>query len=495
MYRVLVSIGAIQLVIMLVALVRAKVLSVMLGPANYGVTSTIDQTMLSVMQLAHLSLPFTAMKFLSRRHSDGHEPFERTYATFVRALSLLAVAAVAVVLALLTWWPGVFGADLAEYRPYFYVAVFTVPAAMLNILFVNTLAAAQRGASSAMVNMLVLLSLAIAAIVGVVVHGIAGLYLASAITSIAAAIVTAWYLRRTLGVHVTAPTDGLVRELRASPEIVKYALMIYVAMAAYSLTLLATRYFVFGALGAVGAGHLQALLGIALTVGAVMTPMNGYFLTPYVNRQLPVERKAKAANDFAALVVLLLVVGGVMVSLFPRLVLTILFSSKFAPAATALFLFVIWQVWYQVVNVYLQLLIGLDEVGYFAVSTCIGYAVAALLFPGAIARFGLGGAAIALSSAMMVASVAAVLRLRTKFGVTVAPLVWVRAAYCLAAIAGAGVLFPPDGETTLSGAGARLGYAVVAIGLAALTLTADERAMVGGGLRSKRAAQALGGNA
>jgi O-antigen/teichoic acid export membrane protein len=494
MSRVLVSIGAIQILIMLVAMVRAKVLSVLLGPASYGVASTIDQTMLSVMQLAHLSLPFTAMKFLSRRHSDGQEPFERTYATFVRALSLLGLAAVAVVVAILTWRPGLFGADLAAYRPYFYLAIFTVPAAMLNILFVNTLAAARRGASSAMVNMLVLLALATAAITGVLVHGIAGLYVATVVTSVATTLATAWYLRRTLGVHVTAPTEGLLRELRASPEIVTYALMIYTAMAAYSLTLLGTRYFVFDELGAVGAGHLQALLGIALTVGAVMTPMNGYFLTPYVNRQLPVERKAKAANDFAGMVVLLLLVGGVTVSLFPRLVLTVLFSAKFTPAASALYLFVIWQCFYQVVNVYLQLLIGFDEVGYFAFVTCIGYAVAATLFRASIERFGLGGAAIALSSAMVVCIVGSAWRLRAKFNVTIPPLIWMRGAYCLVAVAGAGLLFAPGTEGTLNGAGARLAYAAAAFGLVTLTLTVEERAMLGAGLSwGRRRARVLGG--
>ena len=86
MSRVLISIGAIQLLIMFVALVRAKVLSVLLGPSGFGVVSTIDQATLTAMQLAHLSLPFTALKFMSRRHSDGHDAFERTYASFSRAL-------------------------------------------------------------------------------------------------------------------------------------------------------------------------------------------------------------------------------------------------------------------------------------------------------------------------------------------------------------------------------------------------------------------------
>lgn len=482
MSRVLLSIGVIQMAIMLVALVRAKVLSVLLGPAGYGVASTIDQTVLSTMQLAHLSLPFTAMKFMARRHSDGHEAFERTFATFFRALAIQAVIAVAIVATLLIWRPTLFGSDLGAYRPYFLIAALSVPAAMLNVLFVNTLASAQRGASSAMLNMLVLLALAAAAIVGVAVNGIAGLYVATVATGVGTTLGSIWYLRRSLGVHVTAPTAGLRRELRESPEIVRFAMLIYVAMAAYSLTMLGTRYFVFEGLGAVGAGLLQALLGIALTVGNVMTPMNGLFFTPYVNRQLPVETKIAAADDFAGKVTLLLLLAGVVVALFPRVVLTLLFSHRFAPAAGALPLFVIWQCLYQIVNVYLQLLIGLDDVAYYAMATVLGYAVAAAAFPTLIAGFGLGGAALALSVAMLVAFAATLIRLRRKFGATVSPLVMARAAFCLAAIYFAGRLFDPVTETTLAGIGTRGAYGILVVVLAALTLSRAERSLIASGL-------------
>jgi O-antigen/teichoic acid export membrane protein len=482
MSRVLLSIGVIQMAIMLIALVRAKVLSVLLGPAGYGVASTIDQTVLSTMQLAHLSLPFTAMKFMSNRHSDGHEPFERTFATFFRALSIQAVIAVAIVAALLTWRPTLFGSDLGAYRPYFLIAVLSVPAAMLNVLFVNTLASAQRGASSAMLNMLVLLALAAAAIVGVALNGIQGLYVATVATGVGTTLGSIWYLHRTLDVRVTAPTAGLRRELRQSPEIVRFAMLIYVAMSAYSLTMLGTRYFVFEGLGAVGAGLLQALLGIALTVGNVMTPMNGLFFTPYVNRQLPVETKIAAADDFAGKITLLLLLAGVVVALFPRIVLTLLFSNRFAPAAAALSLFVVWQCLYQIVNVYLQLLIGLDDVAYFAIATVLGYATAALAFPTLIARFGLGGAALALSLAMLVAFAAALLRLRRKFATTVSPLVMGRAAFSLAAHSIAGRLFDTVTETTLAGIGARGAYVMLVVVLAALTLSRAERSLIASGL-------------
>jgi PST family polysaccharide transporter len=478
MSRVLVSIGAIQLVIMFVALVRAKALSILLGPAGYGVTSTIDQTVLSVMQLAHLSLPFTAMKFMARRHSDGHEAFERTFATFFRALVLQGLIAVLVVAALLAWRPGLFGADLSTYRPYFYVAILGVPAAMLNVLFVNTLASAQRGAASAMLNMLVLLALAAAAVVGVVLHGIPGLYVATVATGVGTTIGSIWYLRRSLGVHVGATTLGLRRELRSSPDIVRFALLIYVAMSAYSLTMLATRYFVFAGLGATGAGLLQALLGIALTVGAVVTPMNGLFFTPYVNRQLPAETKAAAADDFAAKLTLLLLVVGVAAALFPRLVLTLLFSHRFAAGATALAFFVAWQCLYQLVNVYLQLLIGLDDVAWFTITTCVSYAVAALAFPRLISTFGLAGAAMALSAAMLVAFTSALYRLRRRFGVGIAPAVLARGAFCLVTVLGAGRIFAPPTELTAGGAAARALYGLAALTLAALTLTASERALL-----------------
>jgi PST family polysaccharide transporter len=478
MSRVLLSIGVIQLVIMLVALVRAKVLSVLLGPAGYGVASTIDQTVLSTMQLAHLSLPFTAMKFMAWRHSDGHDAFERTYATFFRALALLALIAVAVVGALLLWKPGLFGSDLIAYRSVLFVAALGVPAAMLNILFVNTLASAQRGASSAMVNMCVLASLALAAIVGVQAHGIAGLYTATAIAGLFTTAGTIWYLRRTLGVRVNAPTNGLVRELRASPEIVTYALLIYAAMSAYSLTMLAIRYFAFNELGATAAGLLQAALGIALTAGAVVTPMNGFFLAPYLNRQLPLQEKARAANDFAGKVLALFVVGGVVVALFPSVVVSLLFSPRFTSVAGVLFLFVIWQCLYQFVNVYLQLLIGIDDVAFASVSTFFAYGATALFFRPLIGSFAIAGVALSLSLTMLVLLLAMVLRLRFRFGVSIDSRVWVRTTFAVGVIVGAGAAGTLAPELSLSGVAIRLLYAALAVTAMAFLLDPAERMLL-----------------
>jgi O-antigen/teichoic acid export membrane protein len=486
MSRVLVSIGAIQIVIMFVALVRAKVLSVLLGPSGFGVVSTIDQATQTAMQLAHLSLPFTALKFMSRRHSDGHDPFERTYASFFRALLGVAVVAVLVLEALLWWRPGVFGAELVAYRRYFAIAFLGIPSLMLNVMLINTLAAAQRGATGALTNLLIGAVAAAAAIAGVMLGGFGGLYVASVVSSLVATAAIVWFLRRSLHVSIAARGARLRDELRESPEIVSYSLYVYIAVGAYLVAVLVTRFFVFDALGPTGAGWLQALLSIALTVGAVMTPMSGLYLAPMLNRQMPVGAKLAVANDFAVKIAPLFLLGGVAVSLFPSLALTVLFSHKFAAAAGVLFLFVVWQCLHHLVNVYLQLLIGLDDVRFYAMVNVVAYACAALVFRPLIAAYGLGGAAIALAVASIVNAIGAAARLAFHFHVRIGARVLLRGGAAVAAIMGAGALFRDTAELSTSGVSVRVAYLVAVSLLLWMTMSESERAW----LRSWRIASA-----
>ena len=486
MSRVLISIGAIQLLIMFAAVVRAKVLSVLLGPSGFGVVSTIDQTTQTAMQLAHLSIPFTALKFMSRRHSDGHAAFERTYASFFRALLGIALVAVVVLEGLLWWRPGLFGAELVEYRRYFAIAFLGIPSLMLNVLLINTLAASQRGAAGALTNLAIGAVAAVAAIVGVSVGGFGGLYAASVVSGLAATAGVVWYLRRSQQLSVAAPAARLRDELRESPEIVSYSLYVYIAVGAYLVAVLVTRFFVFDAMGAAGAGLLQALLSIALTVGAVMTPMSGLYLVPLLNRQMPAAAKLGVADDFASKITLFFLLGGVAVSLFPALALTVLFSHRFAAAAGVLFLFVVWQCLHHLVNVYLQLLIGLDDVRFYALLNCVAYAGAAVAFRPLIDAYGLGGAAIALSVASVINAIGAASRLAVRFHTRIGSAVLVRGVVSVLAIVGAGALFHGSPELSTSGISLRVAYLVAVSLLLWMTMSAAERAW----LRSWRIASA-----
>jgi O-antigen/teichoic acid export membrane protein len=295
-------------------------------------------------------------------------------------------------------------------------------------------------------------------------------------------IATLAYLRRSIGLRLVGPSESLLQELKHSPEIVSYSAYIYVVVSAYSLTQLATRYFVFSRLGTVDAGLLQAILSVALTVGAVLAPMSGLYLTPLVNRQMPVRDKVRAASDFAGKILVLLLLASLPVILFPRLVLTILFSGKFAPAAEALFIFVLWQCLYQVVNVYQQLLIGLDDMVFVCVAVCLGCGSAVLLTPLLVHRFGLGGAALALTVGMTAYGAAAAIRLRRRFASGFPPGFLWRTGYVLAVVVLSGLILRGSTELAPIGITERVAFASVAVGVFWLLLSPDERGFVRSGL-------------
>ncbi len=474
----LISIAVVQVLTILVALVRSKLLSVLLGPANFGVVSTVDQVVMTMVQLGALGLPFTGLKYMAFAHSRGAEAFQETSSSFVRLLGLLSIVTTVVASVIFVWFPGVFGYDLVAYRLALQIALIGIPAVTLNILLVNTLAAAEQPATAAQLNLIVALNLASGAIIGGWVNGVTGLYVGVAIAGAVGLAGSLWFLRRRLGLRLLGHPGALVRDLRARPEIIKSSASVYLAMAVYSLSLLAIRATVLTELGAVQAGLLQASLSIALTVGAILSPMNNLFLGPLVNQDTLPEAKASAANGFAGEMLVLLLLGALPIVLFPRLILGILFTSAFAPAAGALGLFVLWQCVYQIGFIYQQLLIGLDDMFYMAVTTAAGYGSAALLSVFLVPRAGLSGVAIALVTGMLLYGTAAALRLQLRFGIRVPSRVIGRSAYVATAVGGGSWLFLGRQELSVVAVGGRIGYALAALGILWLGMTPEERSRI-----------------
>lgn len=491
MSRVLLSIGAVQVVVVLVALVRAKVLSVLLGPADFGIVSTIDQIVATAVAIGAVCLPVTALKFMARSHSEGQGAFQQTYAGFVHGLVVLGVGTTALLLALVAIGPETFGEQLAPWRGAIAVAALGVPAAMLTILFVNTLAAAQRASAAAVAGLATSGALAVGAVLGELANGITGLYVGVVIAGAVGSGAVLLYLRARLGVHPGGRVTTLVAELRRSPQIVSFSLLLYVAMAAYSLTMLGVRLSVLATLGEVEAGLLQALLSLALTVGAVMAAMGNLSLVPFVNRNVPVAAKVAAADDFARRMAVLLVLVAMPLVLFPRLAIVTLFTDRFLAAASVLSLFVVWQCAHQLANVYLQLLLGLDDVAWFSGIMCAGYACTALALLALVPRFGLAGAAAALTTGAVVMGAGAAARLRLRFAAGVSRATTLRTAACLASLALGGVLPVRAGEGTLAGLLVRAAYVLAVAAVFWTLLSGDERGVVRGALvrlRSRRRA-------
>lgn len=477
----LLSIAVLQVLTILVGLLRAKGLALLLGPSDFGVVSTIDQVVVTLVTLGALALPFTALKFLARGHSEGEAPFRRITASFVRVLAVLALSMTILASTALAMNPGIFGADLAKYGMELHLALLGIPAAMLHLLFVNALAAAERPAPAAGLNLAMVLGLGVAVVAGAALSGLRGLYVANAFVGAIALVLSVAYLRRSIGLNFTGFGLHIAAELRRNREIFSSAAYLYVAMSTYGLSLLAIRYVVLSRLGEVPAGLLQVSLSIALTVGAVLNTMSNLHLMPLVNRQIPIAEKVRAADDFALKVLGLLLLGSLPVVLFPRFLVIVLYSPAFAAAAGTVFLFVLWQCVYQIANVYQQLLVGLDDVLFMSAAATAGYGSAAVLAWVLVPNIGLSGAAIALGSGMALYGVLAIVRLRLHHAITVASAVLGRAAGVIFTVALAGHLFGGGvGELTLRGMAIRVAFCVATLTTYWFFLGVAERTAVTG---------------
>src|SRR5262249_11724020 len=115
MLKIITTIGIIQIFAYAVTLVRSKILAVALGPEGLGVISVIDQLVNTVALISAFSLPFAAVKFLSRSHSQGLGAFRRSYSSLLHILLLLTTTGTAITFGLVFARPELFGTGLASY--------------------------------------------------------------------------------------------------------------------------------------------------------------------------------------------------------------------------------------------------------------------------------------------------------------------------------------------------------------------------------------------
>lgn len=465
MSATMLSMAVVQGLTVLVGLLRAKGLALVLGPAAFGVVSTTDQVVVTVATLGALALPFTAMKFMARSHTEGDAAFRRSAAGFLRLAILLGVLATAVGSAVIAWHPSTFGADLAAYQRVLRVAILGAAPTVVLMVVVNTLAAARRPAVAAGLNLLATAGLALAATAGAWWRGVVGVYELSVTAAALATVLALRYLAGVLGVRLDAPHTGILAALRGEPTIAGYSLCFYVTFASISIMMLLVRTVVLSRLGEVAVGQLQAVFSVALTVGAVLYPLSNLYLGPLANSRAPAAEKARVAEEFVGRMLLLLLAAVTPVLLFPGGILRVLFTAAFVPVAAVLWLFVLWQCVFQIAYVYQQILIGLDDVVVAATALLAGCALAIALAPALTTRMGLGGVAVALASGMTVWGAAVAIRLRARHGVRVPRRVLLRLGGVLLVVAVLGRLFGTAPNASAAALAARL---AAAAGVAAL---------------------------
>ena len=386
MLKIIVTLGGIQIVAILAGMMRAKILAVLLGPSGVGVLSVVDQMVQLVTYASAFSLPFASVKFLSRAHSQGHARFRAMYAGLLRLLVTLTVVGAVIGLAVAIFEPRLLGSQLAEYRFFLIPAFIGIPCASLHAFFSSTLAAAQRARTSALVAVIAAVCLMLSALVGVSLAGIAGLYWSNLIVVVLIAVGFATYLWRTLDLPAFGRQGSVRQALRDNPDVIGFSLILYLTSFASSGALLVVRYALLRNFGEAQTGLLQSAISVSAALILVLSPTNGLFLTPILNRDIPKAEKLRAALEYQAKLVPVLGALAAPIVLFPQLVLTVLYSPAFAQVGPLLFLFVVAQVIALLGGVYQAVLIGFDDLKVYGAATALGSVVigvgAWLLAPG-----------------------------------------------------------------------------------------------------------------
>ena len=468
----MITVGMIQLVILIFALLRAKGLAVMLGPEGVGIIGAVDQLVITLTQLAAFGIPFTAMKFMSAAHSTSEDAFRSCFTAFARIMLGLSAVVTLLGIAVTLLVPGLLS-GFADYREIVLVALLSVPPTMMTLLLAHTLAAAQMPRSAAIYNLGFAASIAVFGLVGAWLAGIRGFYIGAAGAGGLTILVVMIWMTRNMGLSVLRPGVSIRHELTLRPNVIRTAISASLALVAFSGAMLIVRYAVIDTLGEATTGLLQAALALALSAGSILAAMNGLYFAPSLNRTDPDVVKFRKATRFGSRVALLLVAGAVPAALLPALGLTILFTTAFVPAAMTLILCLIWQCSFQLKTVYLQLLIGVERPLAASLAALIALAVTSIAVFALVGRWGILAAPAALIFGEVVAIAFMVARLVRVSGMPVPWAVAARFLWAGVAIGGAGLVFDP--AVILPGPldfALRLGYGVAALLVIWMTMPA-----------------------
>lgn len=480
MTKIILSIGAIQVFAIFIQFLRTKVVAVMIGPEGVGVVSTIDQIVQLAAFVAAFSLPLASVKFLSKAHSEGDEPFRRSYAGFLRILGLIAIGGTSLMFAIVFFRPGVLGPDVARYQTYVLIALLSMPALILGGFFANVFASAQKYRVSAALAVMTNAVTSTAVIAGILALGIVGVFWGSSIAGLLLTLGIIVYLWKRMDLPFFSDGTNVLSELKRSPKIASFAAMLYFGSVSYSLSLLVARYAILSNYGETEAGLLQGALAISIAIGMVLNPANGLYLTPIMNRNIPPAEKIKAASEFQRRIVIILSLVSMPVVMFPHVMMTILFSDKFASVGHIVFLFVFAQLITQLAGVHQAFLIGADDLKvYAAITTCgqLGFAVLAWLLAPAYGIAGIAYGSIISASAIFLATL---IRLKLKHGFwPPRKLQWL-IGFTLIAVLSAGLASGLTTESDVLAVVAKLVFLAIFVLTLFLSLDKPERTVING---------------
>ena len=473
MLRALLTIGAVQVITMLVLLVRTKTLAVMLGPEFVGVMAVIDKVLAVIAQTVSLSLPFAALRFLPERWTAGPSAFRALFTRMRNVLLGLILAATACALLITLYRPAVWGVPLLPYRDALTVAILGLPVIALIPFLRNAIAGRLEQNRSMMVDFLHAVVLAVAA-GGIWWRGLAGYYAAYAVLGAVLVVIVTRLATAGTDAPATpgAPQRRFVFALPAPMWRFSGALVILTFIAPYAA--LFVHFRLLSIHGAETAGWMQAAVGIGLSVRAVLGAAHAVFLTPNVNRGGSPADRMEWANRFQLMFCLLAGLAVPPLLLFPDLAIYLLYSSEFAPGATFVLLFVLTEVVILLSGTYQSLAVALDHMRFHVAINLVSQLLVVAAAYKLVGPLGILGAGLAGLVAPVFMFIATVIFLQRSYGLRMPRRIVARSGWLLLSLVATGLLGAFFHGTIWESLPYKLGLYALVVGGFALLLTGDE---------------------
>lgn len=391
--RVIALIGLAQAVTLLMGLVRWKVVALLLGPGGVGVASVVDQLSQIALSLGSFGIPIVALRFLSLARDKEPAAFGGLYRSLLRAVLAGTAAASVIALLVAAFAPAVVGHSLTTYLPALVFGLAAVPLMAASTFLKAVLASMSRYRDGAFTMAAGSIALALAAYLGVRLGGLTGMFGGLAAASLLLALIMRSLVRRSdiaHGVDGPATLRALTQE---HPEAVRLAGTLYVIACSTALTYGITRFTILRHNGEAAAGLLAAALAIATGMRVVLNEATTQYLMPVVSRPTSTIVRANETMAYLKSLSAMLLLAALPLCLFPREVLTVLYSSRFTGAATVFGLFVLSEALLTLTCVFQVLFIGLDDRRGYLINLLGGQALIILGVSTLVPSMGLSAAA------------------------------------------------------------------------------------------------------
>lgn len=462
MLKLIATLGGIQVLAVLFNVLRSKLLAVLLGPEGIGAASVVDQTAVLVLQVSAFSLPFASVRFLSRSHSQGQDAFRRTYSGLILAVVMLTSLGAALALAVVFYQPALLGAELGAYRNLLIPALLSIPAMALHYFMVQVLAAAQQARMSGLFLLIIAIVQTVGALVGTHLGGLTGYYWATLICNYLLVAGIILFLRRRFSLPLIDRQADLRREIRMNPDIVSYTLIIFSISYILPLSNILARLAVLRNFGEAQTGLMQAAIALAAALNMILSPANGMYLTPRLNRADSASQKISTALEFQRKLMLVLPIVAVPMVLFAPILLFLFYSSRFVVVSQYFFLFVIAEFIRLLAGITQAMLIGLSDLTVYAFIVGMGQLSFGLIAWVLAPRWGIYGVAVGYIFSSLAILLLCTVRLTVRHSWSVPASQWALGGYGLLGLALAGVLFRGS-ELTVNTVFLSVGYYLVFI--------------------------------